>query len=224
MRRTVERFDGRILGAGTGSGVRLVVGDWDRSPLGAFTDVMVATADGRRVLLAPDAEVADYVAATYTFDEVVRCPVALTSTGTTGDEGWLVEAGPLVVHVDLGSRTVVGRVLALLPRVLSRSRVFAGLVDPLARRVQPGVRTRGSAGRGRREYYGAQDQHAVTGLVGTWAGEDLGGLADVVPAPRFGFSSTPRRPCLTRVTTTVVRERVRHRPGSRGSAAQEDQL
>ena len=66
MTRTVlERFPGRILGAGSSSGLRLVVGDWWDSPLGDFTDVMVATPDDRRVLLAPDHRVAQYVAATY---------------------------------------------------------------------------------------------------------------------------------------------------------------
>lgn len=204
-RRTVDRFDGRILGVGTSSGVRLVVGDWSSSPLGAFTDVMVATDDDRRVLLAPDDEVADYVTRTYSFDEVVRCDVVLTETGAKGARRWLVEAGPLVARLDLGSRTATGWVLAAMPGFLSRSRVFATLSDPVARLVHPGVRTRGSAGNGRREYYGARDQHAVTHVAGTWGGQDLGRLADVTPDPGFGFSSTPASPSLTRVTTTVVR-------------------
>lgn len=204
-RRTVDRFDGRILGAGTSSGVRLVVGDWAGSPLGSFTDVMVATADDRRVLLAPTEAVADYVTSTYTFDEVVRCDVALTETAVEAGTRWLVEAGPLVARLDLGSRTATGWLLAAVPGPLSRSRAFATLADPVARLVHPGVRTRGSAGNGRREYYGARDQHAVTRVAGTWQGRDLGRLGDVAPDPRFGFSSTPARPSLTRVTTTVVR-------------------
>ena len=203
--RTVDRFDGRILGAGTSSGVRLVIGDWRRSPLGDFTDVMVAAADGRRLLLAPDDPVADYVTRTYTFDEVVRCPVDLTETPTKGGRSWVVEAGPLSVRIEIGARTATGWLLAPIPGPLARSRALATLADPVARRVHPGVRTRGTAGQGRREYYGARDQHAVTRLAGTWDGADLGALADVRPAPDFGFSSTPTRPSLTRVTPTVVR-------------------
>lgn len=205
-RRTVDRFDGQILGAGTSSGTRLVVGDWTSSPLGAFTDVMVATADGRRVLLAPTDAVADYVTSTYTFDEVVLCDVTLT--GTTAEDGrrvGVIDAGPLGARLGVGGRTGTGLLLRVVPGPLARSRAFATLIDPVARRVHPGVRTRGSAGNGRREYYGAQDQHAVVDLVGTWHGNDLGHLSDVTPDPRFGFSSTPARPCLTRVTTTVVR-------------------
>src|SRR6201999_524302 len=55
------RFTGAIAGIGSTSGVRVVVGRWDDSPFGAFADVMVAEPDGTRVLLAPDAEVSEYV-------------------------------------------------------------------------------------------------------------------------------------------------------------------
>ena len=75
----------------------------------------------------------------------------------------------------------------------------------MARLVLRGVRTRGSAGRDRREWYGATSAHAVTALRGTWRGADLGTLAPVDPPCRFGFSSTPRRPSVTDVVTTVER-------------------
>jgi hypothetical protein len=67
-----------------------------------------------------------------------------------------------------------------------------------------GVRTRGTALAGRREYYGATDLHAVTALEGVFDGESLGTLAPVDPPCRFGFSSTPARPSVTTVVTTVV--------------------
>ena len=200
----LDRFRGRILGAGSTSGLRLVVGDWWDSPLGAFTDVMVATPDDRRVLLAPDDEVAHYVAATYSFDEVRVGPVALQ----VDDDVWRLDAGPLRCTIGLGGRTALGLVLRTVPERVGRSRAFARLCDPVARRLLPGVRTVGSAGGGRREYYGAHDQHRLTSLGGTWEGADLGALAPVSPAPRFGFSSTPVAPSLTRVTTTVVRPAV----------------
>ena len=79
-------MQGAIAGVGSTSGVRVVVGRWDRSPLGAFADAMVAEADGRRVLLAPSQEVADFVAATYSFDEVRIEP--LTVEDVLGAERW----------------------------------------------------------------------------------------------------------------------------------------
>ena len=63
-------FTGHIAGAGSSSGLRIVVGSWHESPFGAFADVMLQTADDERVLLAPDDEVAEFVASTYRFDRV----------------------------------------------------------------------------------------------------------------------------------------------------------
>ena len=56
-----DRFTGAIAGVGSTSGVRVVVGRWDESPMGAFADVMLAEPDGTRVLLAPDDRVAEFV-------------------------------------------------------------------------------------------------------------------------------------------------------------------
>lgn len=197
--RTRHRFAGHIAGVGSTSGVRVVVGHWPVSPLGAFTDVMVAEADGTRVLLAPDARVADFVARTYDFDRVVVGPV----TAQVDDRGWHVEGPELSLRLDVGRRTALGRLLRLVPRRLATAPGWSALTDPVARVVLRGVRTRGSAGNGRREFYGATDLHAVVGLDGSWRGTALGGLAPVAPEPGFGFGSTPERPSVTAVTTTV---------------------
>ncbi len=74
-----QRFRGRIAGVGSTSGTRVVVGWWHESPFGPFADVMVETAAGHRVLLAPTPEVAELVATTYTFDEVRLEPVTVTT-------------------------------------------------------------------------------------------------------------------------------------------------
>jgi hypothetical protein len=82
--------------------------------------------------------------------------------------------------------------------------VFATLADPVARVVLRGVRTRGVARAGRREYYGATDVRSVSWVAGRFDGVELGRLAPVEPPCRFGFSSTPRRPSVTSVTTTIT--------------------
>lgn len=194
-------FEGQILGVGSTSGVRVVVGRWLTSPLGAFSDCMVESADGHRTLVAPSAEVAEYVAATYSFDAVCRCAVSVSTTPS----GWTVDAGPLQLTVQVSGRTALGRFLSLVPAPLASHPVVATLADPIARATMRGVRTRGTAGGGRREYYGATDMHAVAGIEGTWDGVPLGELRPVDPAPRFGFSSTPRQPSVVDVVTTVVR-------------------
>ena len=196
-----ERFTGRIAGVGSASGTRVVVGRWDDGPWGPFADLMVEDAAGHRVLVAPDGRTRDFVSATYTFDEVVIAAVAVRDT----PDGWRVESDPLELALTIGRPTAVGRLLRLVPARVATSPAWCTLTDPVARLVLRGVRTRGSAGRDRREWYGATSAHAVTALRGTWRGADLGTLAPVDPPCRFGFSSTPRRPSVTDVVTTVER-------------------
>ena len=193
-------FDGEITGLGTGSGVRIVVGHWSRSPLGEFTDVMVELADGHRVLLAPSDAVRDFVTATYVFDETVITPVRRSRSGGTRT----VEAGDLRVSVEVGARTALGRLLNLVPRAVASAPWFCVVSDPIARAALRGVRTRGTAGNGRREYYGAVDQRRLVGMSASWRGRDLGPLRPVDPPVRFGFGSTPRTPAVTSIVTTVV--------------------
>lgn len=191
-------FDGWIAGLGTCSGNRIVVGHWPRSPFGAFTDVMLERADGHRVLLAPTEQIAEFVAATYTFDSVEIGPV----TASPG-ESWILDAPGLRVEFDLGPRARLGRLLRLVPASLAGRTWWITLIDGPARRVMPGVRTRGTAGNGRREWYGARDLRPIRSLRAALEGVDLGGLAPVDPPVRFGFGSVPPRPALVRVTTTV---------------------
>src|ERR1041384_4571124 len=69
------RFDGWIAGVGTTSGTRLVLGHWPDSPFGPVSDVMSEDAAGHRTLLSTSSELAEFVAATYRFDEVRVVPV-----------------------------------------------------------------------------------------------------------------------------------------------------
>ncbi len=197
---TGSRFRGEIVGVGSRSGVRIVVGRWRSSPLGAFADAMVETADGHRILLAPSPQVAGFVATTYSFDSVRIEDVRVAQTG---DGNWSVRSASLVLEVAFGGRTLLGRLLRVVPSRIAESPTWCTVTDPVARVALRGVRTRGSAGGGRQEWYGATDHHAVTGLSGSFDGADLGELRPVLPAPRFGFSSTPAAPSITQVVTTV---------------------
>ncbi len=194
-----QRFTGKIAGLGATSGVRVVVGHWVDSPLGDFTDVMLAESDGLRLLLAPDDAVADFVSTTYRFDRVVIGPL----NAEVGEERWSVHAPGLELGFTVGARTPVGHLLRAVPSRVATAPAWTRVTDPVARRVLRGVRTRGTAGNGRREYYGATDMHRVTSLTGTWRGRDLGSLAPVAPEPGFGFGSTPRRPAVTSIVTTI---------------------
>lgn len=213
---------------GSTSGVRVVLGWWHQSPFGAFADAMVERPDGHRILLAPTHQVADFVSATYVFDEVRIEAVTIEAwVGTSfpasesrresrdraraAREGssrrgatWQVDSPSLHLELTVGERTGVGRLLRLVPRGLATSPLWTTAIDPVARVAMRGVRTRGVARAGRREYYGAVDSHAVAAASGRLDGIPLGDLAPVDPPCRFGFSSTPRRPSVTDVVTTIV--------------------
>lgn len=197
MRR--DRFNGAIAGAGSTSGIRVVVGRWDDSPFGSFADVMLAEPDGTRVLLAPDDRVAEFVSTTYHFDRVQVGPVSVAVDG----DSWRVTTAELELTFVVGRRLRLGWLLRMVPRRLATAPALARITDPVARVLLRGVRTRGSAGNGRREYYGATDLHRIECLTGTWQGSDLGSLAPVIPEPGFGFGSTPRTPSVTSLVTTV---------------------
>ncbi|MFC3349122.1 hypothetical protein ACFOOM_17130 [Streptomyces echinoruber] len=194
------RFEGWIAGTGTSSGTRIVLGHWQRSPFGPFSDVMIERAGGERLLLAPTRETADFVSGTYVFDVVRLVPVDVRITGDT----WTVAAGPLELRFTTGRRRLLGWLLRAVPGALARRPAWSALTDRPARLLLPGVRTRGSAGAGRREWYGARDLRSIRSVSAAFEGTDLGGPAPVEPPVRFGFGSVPRRPAVTRVTTTVA--------------------
>lgn len=196
MRQT---FRGQIAGIGSTSGTRVVVGHWLETPLGAFGDAMVETAAGHRVLLAPRQEVADFIAATYSFDEMRIEPCTVSAD----ERAWHVRSDSLELDLEIGRRTALGLALRSVPGRVATSPAWCTLTDPVARVVLRGVRTRGTAGGRRREWYGATDTHRVVSIGGTFDGSDLGQLCDVDPPCRFGFSSTPRSPSVTDVLTTV---------------------
>ncbi|MDT5069408.1 MAG: hypothetical protein QOK02_5563 [Mycobacterium sp.] len=192
-------FTGHIAGLGTGAGVRMVIGSWLESPYGRFADVMVETADGERSLLAPTDEVADFVSATYTFDRIEIGPVHVDHT----TDGFAVSAPGLDISCRLGGPAPFDALLRLVPPRLATAPRWLRVIDPIASRLIPGVRTAGSAGNGRREYYGVRRTRRIAAVDGTFRGEDLRGLAPLDPPVRFGFSSAPTTPQMVSVTTTI---------------------
>ncbi len=199
-----DRFTGRIAGLGTrtaaGPGPRIVVGMWNDSPLGRFVDVMIETEEGHRILLAPRDDVADYVASTFTFDEVRVLPVAWRKI----DGGLGVRAGDtLDIEVGIGTITPLGMLLRAVPRGIATRPGWLTVIDPVARILVPGAATAGTAGRGRREFYGVTLARRIVSLAGRFEAQELTGLAPLTPPVRFGFGSAPAAPSLVDVTTTI---------------------
>jgi hypothetical protein len=206
-RRSREQFTGWIAGFGTDSGHRVVIGHWAASPYGVVTDVMVEDPSGHRTLYAPTPHLAEFLTAAYSFDEV---QVATCNARRSGP-CWTVQAGPLQVSFTIGRRTLLGWLLWAMPAALVRMPRWVGLMDLAARRLLPGVRTRGRTRDGRRQWYGAQDLHPIIAADAARHGRALGALRAVYPPVGFGFGSVPSRPSLVHLTTMI--EAVR--PGER---------
>lgn len=115
-----------------------------------------------------------------------------------------VTSASLQITVTIGARPVLGTLLLAVPTRLARARWWTTVLDPIVRTVLPGVRTRGSAGNGRREWYAALDLHRISAVDGVFDGSALGELAPVRPPVAFGFGSVPEQPSIVRVTTTVA--------------------
>jgi hypothetical protein len=199
VRRDREHFTGWIAGLGTERGHRIVIGHWRRSPHGAVTDVMVEDPAGHRTLYAPTPQLAEFLTATYGFHDVQVTRCSARRTGPC----WTVQAGPLQLSFAVGRRTLLGWLLRAMPAALVRTAWWVGLMDPFARRLLPGVRTRGRTHDGRRQWYGAQDLHPIIAAEVRLDGRDLGALRAVEPPVRFGFSSVPARPSLVKLTTMI---------------------
>jgi hypothetical protein len=193
------RFEGEIAAFGTAAGYRIVIGRWPVSPFGPISDVMLEAPSGWRLLMVPSEQVGRFIASTYRFDAVELATIEVTRR----PDQLAVVAGPLRAELTVGRRNWLGLLLQAVPRPLATAPAWAALVNPVARAVLPGVRTRGSAGSGRREWYGAWDFHPLVAVRATWQRADLGPMTDIWPPVRFGFGSAPRRPSLVSLTTTV---------------------
>jgi len=193
-------FTGRIAGLGTTSGVRLVIGMWETTPFGPFADVMLEEPGGRRILLAPTDETADFIATTYTFDEVRVAPVTFRRTTA----GVTLSAPRLALTFAVGSISPLGRLLRIVPPSLATDTTWLRAIDPVARVLVRGVRTAGSTNAGRREFYGVTRARTITDAAATWQDRNLGTLAPLWPSVHFGFSSAPPSPQIVDVTTTIV--------------------
>ncbi len=196
MRRA---FTGHIAGAGAGSGLRIVIGSWEQSPFGAFTDVMLQTADDERVLLAPDHTVAEFVASTYSFDRVEVGEVC----ADLGRDHLSVSTETFAARVSIGGPAPIDRLLRLVPQPLATSPRWLRAIDPIASRLERGVHTFGTAGNDRVEYYGVRRSRRITAIDGQYRGLSFGGLAPLSPPVSFGFSSAPSAPQIVAVTTTI---------------------
>ena len=199
-RRTHQRFNGWIAGLGTDSGYRVVIGHWRTSPYGGggptrWSKTGQAAAPCMRRPSSWPGSSAPPIAST-TSRSPLATPGARVRTGGCRPDHYSSRSPS-------DAASCWGWLLWVMPAGLARTTWWVSLLDLGARRLLPGVRTRGRSRDGRRQWYGAQDQHPIIAADATLDGRSLGMLRPVQPPVGFGFGSVPRRPSLVHLTTMI---------------------
>jgi hypothetical protein len=175
-----------IASSGFSSGHRVVVGHWQRTPIGPMTDVMWARPGGERVLLAPSPEAGAFIGAVYRFDRVEVVPVDADG----GERRVVVRAGDLEVDLEAGPGWRIP---------FPRPPWFTRWVEGPVARLAMGVRAYGVSPTGVREWYRADVYRPLVRAAARLGGADLGAMARLSPPTGFGFSEPPRRPSIVAV-------------------------
>ncbi|MFB2583295.1 hypothetical protein ACEXQD_18775 [Herbiconiux sp. P15] len=128
--------------------------------------------------------------------------------GSAGGAGSAASAGSggeggLEARILVGALPPLGRMLRVVPAPIATAPLWLEAIDPVARILVPGVRTAGSAGGGRREYYGVKTLRRIAWAGAIFDGVDLGAFAPLDPPVRFGFGSAPPEPHLVDLVTTI---------------------
>ncbi|MEO7572352.1 MAG: hypothetical protein ABIX10_07935, partial [Acidimicrobiales bacterium] len=154
---------GVIASTGFGSGHRVVVGHWAEGPLGPMTDLMWATPDGRRTLVAPSDDAATFISSVYAFDAVEVVEVAVEATDRT-------------LRIRAGHRALALRAGRAWRIPLRRPAWCTRFVEAPIARALMGVRTYGTSPTGVREWYRAVAYRRLVSAEGSLDGVDLGAM------------------------------------------------
>ncbi|WP_419842785.1 hypothetical protein [Candidatus Poriferisodalis sp.] len=187
----IETLWGSITSVGFDSGHRFVIGDWQRSPVGPFADIMWALPDGRRVLLA-ETNAAEYVVSVYPFEEVRHQSVA----AERHSRRYVVRSGGLILDMNLG----VGAL-----RLPPRPRQITATVENWCAHKLLNVHTHGTSPTGVTEWYRTSSARRVVAASASLEGNDLGTLAPLRRPLDFGFTDPPRTPSHVRLRVDLRR-------------------
>ncbi len=189
--RPIETLRGSIASVGFASGHRFVIGDWRRSPIGPFADIMWALPSGHRVLLA-EAAAAAYIVSVYPFDEVRDQSVTAERDGRS----YTVRSHGLKLDMKIGLATL---------RPPPRPRWITATFENWCARKLLDVRTHGTSPTGVVEWYRTRSARRVVTATACLEGVDLGALTPLDRPLGFGFTDPPRQPSHVRLRVDLQR-------------------
>jgi len=177
----MDVFVGRITSTGFTSGDRIVIGDWEESPLGSFTNVMWARPDGSRILISPSEVHAAYVSELYNFEEVEVTEISVERNR----RGVTIGGSGLAVSISWGLP---------FPLPFWRPLWFIASIEALFGRILFGTKTHGVTENGRREWYSVRSVSRILRAEASFEGNDLGEKMEFETNACFGFSEPPSTP------------------------------
>ena len=189
-KREDEVFEGRVISSGFSTGDMIVIGDWNNSPHGPFTNLMWAKPDGTRVLIAPSSEIGDFVSSLYSFEEVIVSKMKIQRTGKS-----------IGVSCDLGHVYMGWGMTVPLP--FSRPRWFIARVEAPFARLLFGTKTHGTTRNGRKEWYHVRGLSRMKSVELDLDGRSSNQMTGMAPSACFGFSNPPRMPLSVRVDSHI---------------------
>ena len=188
---SLDIFQGRITSSGFQTGDRIVVGSWNSSPFGNFTDIMWAKPDGTRVLIAPTQEIADYVTAMYSFDEVILEEIISKEDGRS-------------LSVECKSMELKFSWKGGFAIPFKRSLLFIATVELFFARLFFSTRTYGLTRNNRREWYAIDRVSNLSNASARIEGGDAGDMTPMSQPCKFGFSEAPKKPASCEVRTHIL--------------------
>lgn len=188
---SLDIFKGRITSSAFESGDRIVVGTWKESIFGEFTDIMWAKKDGTRVLIAPTQEIADYVTAMYSFDQII---IEEVSTSQSECE----------LSVNCNTMNLKFRWNRGFPIPFKRSLLFIGTIELFFARLIFSTRTYGLTNNNRQEWYAIDRVSHITNAAAEIGGKNAGEFGPMKEPCKFGFSEAPKKPSSCTVRTHIL--------------------
>ena len=188
---SLDIFQGRITSSGFQTGDRVVVGTWNSSPFGNFTDIMWARSDGTRILIAPNQEIADYVTDMYSFDDVLLEEIDVK------EEGRNLSVKCKTMELEFSWKKGFA-----IP--FKRSLLFIATVELFFARLIFSTRTYGLTRNNRREWYAIDRVSNLSHASANISGEDMGDMTPMSQPCKFGFSEAPKKPASCEVRTHIL--------------------
>ncbi len=188
---SLDIFKGRITSSAFESGDRIVVGTWNESIFGEFTDIMWAKRDGTRVLIAPTQEIADYVTAMYSFDEVILEEISTS----LNDRNLSVNCNTMNLEFIWNKG---------FPIPFKRSLLFIRTIELFFAKLVFSTRTYGLTKNNRQEWYAIDRVSHITSATGNIEGGNIGEFGPMKEPCKFGFSEAPKKPSSCAVRTHIL--------------------